>query len=379
MSKLLKHYKQNIDTVFSIFKIKDPQIKTMLAITFALQNGKVLLTGIPGTGKSTLIRAAAKQFFIESGENNFSVIRYFQGIDDSDVIYAIDFINGNAIIKPRNILKSPFRYHNEFHRSSPILQNALISYFEEREITFRDIHYQVPDGLDICDRNPDDIGSEGIVEALIDRFDMEIIIPANDNFSAIKPINQAETLSPQAMQSIWKEIEQIKFKQSSKQYAAMINYYFSACLVNRSLASRQYQLKCTGCRYSNELCKNIRIVPGSRGFNSLQLICKAIAWFKGRQLVTIDDIELAVPYVYSHRLNFHMEILKDWLNPQIYLRECFIGNILTAKKQRWLEAIKYYKNNKSDKIYELAQTTDDLVIAWLYQQLKETENNGSEE
>ncbi len=377
MSLLLKQYKQNIDAIFSIFKINDPQIKTMLSIIFSIQNGKVLLTGIPGTGKSTLVHAASKQFFVEEKNNNYSIIRYFQGIDDSDVIYSIDFVNGNAIIKPRNILNTPFRYHNEFHRSSPILQNALISYFEEREITFRDIHYQVPEGLDICDRNPDDIGSEGIVEALIDRFDMEIIIPANDNPYLKSKTFQAEALSPQSMQRIWNEIGQVELNGTSQHYAAMINYYFSACMINRSLASRQYQLKCKGCRYSNELCKNIRIVPGSRGFNSLHNISRAIAWFNGRKTVTTEDIEMAVPYVYSHRLNFHMEILKEWLNPQIYLREWFVAKTLFVKKEHWLEAIKYYKKNKPDKIYELAQQTDDLVIAWLCQQLKETETSGA--
>jgi MoxR-like ATPase len=366
MSTLLNQYKQNIETILSVFKINDPQIKTILSIIFALKNGKVLLTGIPGTGKSTLVRIASKQFFIEPKKNNFSIIRYFQGIDDSDVIYSIDFINGNAIIKPRNILKKPFRYHNEFHRSSPILQNSLISYFEEREISFRDIDYTVPDGLDICDRNPDDIGSEGIVEALIDRFDLEVIIPANDSLSHEKVLKPAEPLSPLSMQTIWEEIDQIQFEGTTQLYAAMINFYFSACLINRSLASRQYQLQCAGCRYANEICKSLRVVPGSRGHNSLISISKAIAWFQGQKTVTIEDIEIAVPYVYSHRLNFQMEIFKEWLNPQIYLREWFIGKTLPAKKARWLEAIKYLKKKKSEKLYDLAQQTDDLVIAWLY-------------
>ncbi|MDX8395862.1 MAG: hypothetical protein R8K22_05565 [Mariprofundaceae bacterium] len=299
---------------------------------------------------------------------------------DTDTLYAVSFSDPDAPVTPRELLYKRFRYVNELPRSNPAWQNALLSFFSEGEVTFRDQHFTVPDGINLCDRNPDDIGQEGVVRAVLDRMDHEVIIPDNSYRPRLhREATACTPLSTMEMEEIWQTVAQVNINDAVWDYAHMLNHYFSACLRPRSISNPQYQLPCESCAHKAEVCQSLRNTPGQRGLNSMLQLARAFAWWEGRNDVTLDDIEQALPYTYAHRLDFHSEVFREWPNPQEYLRQFVIGGHIAAKKERWMEAIEAKQQGNHNEILKIAGAADDLVIAWLYAKSMNSERIGQEQ
>lgn len=368
MSKTNKRYKQLMTNLFSHeYHLSDPSLLPMLSVIPAIRNGTTLLTGTYGTGKTTLIDAYARRFFVDDGEPSLGKVRCHQELMDTDTLYSISFSDPDAPVVPRALLYKRFRYVNELPRSNPAWQNALLSFFSEKEVSFRDQIFEVPEGINLCDRNPDDIGQEGVVRAVLDRMDHEVIIPDNSYRPRISSVNSPESpLSTVEMESIWLEVERISINETEWDYAHMLNHYFSACLRPRSISNRLFELPCENCAHKAEVCRNLRNTPGQRGLNSMLQLARAFAWWQGAREVSMDDIDQALPFTYAHRLDFHSEVFREWPNPQEYLRQHIVGGHIQAKKARWLEAIDAKQSGNHEEILSIAGAADDLVIAWLY-------------
>ena len=368
MKKTTRQYRQLMQEIFACeYHLPDASLEPVLSVIPAIRNGTTLLTGTYGTGKTTLIDAYAKRFFVDNGEPSLGKVRCHQELMDTDTLYAVSFANPDAPVTPRALLYKRFRYVNELPRSNPAWQNALLSFFSEKEVSFRDQVFQVPDGINLCDRNPDDIGQEGVVRAVLDRMDHEIIIPDNNyrpQESNIKSVTAP--LSTAEMEQIWQAVESISIDETTLDYARMLNHYFSACLHPRSVANRLFELPCESCAHKAEVCKNLRNTPGQRGFNSMLQLARALAWWDQRSAVRPEDLEQALPYTFAHRLDFHSEVFREWPNPQEYLRQHMICGHIAAKQDRWMQAITAKQAGDLDTILAIAGAADDLVIAWLY-------------
>jgi len=368
MTTIHAHYKSLMNELFSSeYHTTNDSLRTILSVIPAIRNGTTLFTGTYGTGKTTLVEAYARRLFVDAGKTSLGKVRCHQELMDTDTLYTVRFSDPDAPVTPRDLLHKRFRYVNELPRSNPAWQNALLSFFSEREITFRDQTFNVPEGINICDRNPDDIGQEGVVRAVLDRMDHEIIIPDNN----YRPRNTSigaciEPLSTLQMEDVWKYVDQVVINDVVWDFAHMLNHYFSACLRPRSISNRQYELPCEDCAHKAEVCQSLRSTPGQRGLNSMLNLAKALAWWDKRNEIAVEDIEIALPYTYAHRLDFHSEVLREWPNPQEYLRQYVIAGHIAAKKERWMEAIKAKISGQNDAILSIAGAADDLVIAWLY-------------
>ncbi|MDQ6999153.1 MAG: AAA family ATPase [Mariprofundus sp.] len=368
MTDITQQYKQHMQELFTYeYHLPDTSLMPMLSVIPAIRNGTTLLTGTYGTGKTTLIDAYARRFFVDAGEPSLGRVRCHQELMDTDTLYAVSFSNPDAPVTPRALLYKRFRYINELPRSNPAWQNALLSFFSEGEVTFRDQHFTVPDGINLCDRNPDDMGQEGVVRAVLDRMDHEVIIPDNSYRPRISITNTfASPLSTPEMENIWQAVERMKINATVWDYAHMLNHYFSACLHPRSISNRLFELPCMDCAHKAEVCSSLRNTPGQRGLISMLRLARAFAWWNGASEVSVDDVDRALPFSYAHRLDFHSEVFREWPNPQEYLRQHIIGGHIAAKREKWLEAIQAKLDKDHERILSIAGAADDLVIAWLY-------------
>lgn len=363
-----QRYMRLLNEVFAYeYHVPDPSLAPVLSAVPLIKNGVTLLTGTYGTGKTTLVEALARRLFVDDGSPSLGRIRCHQELMDTDTLYSISFANPDAPAKPRKFLSARFRYINELPRSNPAWQNALLSFFSEGSISFRDQTFAVSPGVNFCDRNPDDIGQDGVVRALLDRVDHEIIIPDHSYRPRVSMPEKSEApLSSDEMEQIWQQVGEIRIGESAWDFAHMVNQYFSSCLRPRSIANRLFELPCEECAHRNEVCNKLRSTPGQRALNSMISLARAFAWLRGGGEVSIQDIEQALPYTYAHRLDFHHEVFREWPNPQVYLREHVVGGHLEAKKERWLSAIAAKQANEPQRVLQIARETDDLVVAWLY-------------
>lgn len=374
MNTLRRHYQRLTEDLFSKdYFPPDPDVATAMSILPLIPKGSFLLTGAKGTGKSTYVAACARRFFVDDEESSMARVNCHQELMDSNVLYRISYKNPDTPPQPRNILRSRFRFIDEIARMSPNLQNAFLSFLSEEEVIFEDHHFPVPPGVTFFCRNPMDQGQDGIVTALHDRIDVEIIVPDNTyppkNHTVGEP---PRPLSTQDMKKIWQAVNEVNIDDTCWDYTHMINYYFSACMVERSTANPLFTLPCKGCAHSAEICRQLRSTPGRRALQSTFKFARALAWFDGRDQVDITDIEFAIPYTYAHRLDFHNDVFMKYQDPQLYLRSTFLQGHLDAKRSIWLRAITNKQRGNPDAILEAAKRHDDLVLAWLYGQCADT-------
>lgn len=367
MSAIRQRYLDNLNQVFSRFQMSDSHRLKVLAAIPAFKNARVLFTGVWGTGKTTLAEAIMKCFFSNNAECGTAKVAFHQELTEGDFLYFIDFFEQPGKVTPARLLSQPVRFFNEIHRAAPSAQNALLSFLSEREVTFRDRDFTVVDGLDLFDRNPDDNGSEGIIGALLDRIDMEIIIPPHF-FRKTAPCLDVSPMTAAEMSLVWQSIDEIRIPEPIWIYARMLARYPIACIqVPRAETNPSFHLPCERCPRQNHLCAGLRSVPGERPLQSMEALAKIIAWLEGRIEVTSNDLLVAFPFVYSHRLQFRESLLRQHYSTHDYLRSV-VSDILLPARSYWLEAVELYLAEDKNALTALLRRYEDPVLAWLQAQ-----------
>lgn len=382
MTELYYRYLSLLDDLFERdFVPANETLKRAISISPLIRNGAILLTGSRGTGKSSLVTALSRRLFVDRDRQpSLARVNCHQELIDTNVLYRVCFQNPDLAPKPRALLRKRFRFVDEIARMTPQLQNALLSYLAEGEVVFEDHRFVVPSGVMFLARNPMDQGQEGVVAALMDRFDMEISVPSNPCPIETTIRNELHIpLTEDEMVLIWKEVEAVDIPEETLWFAHMIHYSFSACIIERSTVNPLFELPCNNCEFCREVCSRLRATPGRRGIQAMTKAARAFAWLEGVDTVSIHHLLTVVPWVYAHRLEFHTDVYVEYPEPQVYLKEVFITGSIEARRENWMRAIVLFLEGEYKALADLAGMCGDLVIAWLASQCEtercvETEN-----
>ena len=141
-------------------------------LTSLLAGGHVLLEGVPGLGKTLLVRALAKAF---QGTN--ARIQFTPDLMPSDVM-------GHAIYDPKtgsfNIRQGPVFTHlllaDEINRAPAKTQSALLEVMQEQQVTIEGRPFMVPRPfMVLATQNPiEQEGTYPLPEAQLDRFLLKV-------------------------------------------------------------------------------------------------------------------------------------------------------------------------------------------------------------
>ena len=279
--------------------------ETLLAL---IAGGNVLIEGVPGLGKTLLVRALANAF---SGQ--FARIQFTPDLMPADV-------TGHTLYDLKN---SEFNLHkgpvftnlllaDEINRAPAKTQSALLEVMQERQVTIEGEAHSVPlPFMTLATQNPlEQEGTYPLPEAQLDRFLLKIYINYPNeqeeslmvaavthhqtgdqlNISRVSAIASPETILQ--MQALAAEVEA---DQSVIDYAVRI-----------TRATRDWQ--------------GLSIGAGPRGSISLIRAARAQAMLNNRDHITPDDIkDVALP-VLRHRVGLAPEMeLEGYSTDQIIL------------------------------------------------------------
>ncbi|MCK5917365.1 MAG: MoxR family ATPase [Cocleimonas sp.] len=277
--------------------------ETLIAL---LAGGNVLIEGVPGLGKTLLVRALAGTF---SGQ--FSRIQFTPDLMPADV-------TGHTLYDMKN---SEFNLHkgpvftnlllaDEINRAPAKTQSALLEVMQERQVTIEGEAHPVPlPFMTLATQNPlEQEGTYPLPEAQLDRFLLKIYINYPDeqeeslmvaavtnhqtgdqlDISRVNAVASPETILQ--MQALAAEVEA---DQSVIDYAVRI-----------TRATRDWQ--------------GLNIGAGPRGSISLIRAARAQAMLNNRDHITPDDIkDVALP-VLRHRVGLAPEMeLEGYSTDQI--------------------------------------------------------------
>ena len=270
-------------------------------MTALFAGGHVLLEGVPGLGKTMLVRCLSAAI-----ETRFSRIQFTPDMMPAD-------IQGTWVLMENDQGRHELRFSegplianlilaDEINRATPKTQSALLEAMQERQVTVgkRTIQLSEPFCV-LATQNPvEQEGTYPLPEAQLDRFLLKLVVgyPKEEEYGPIldRTIGDAEiTITPVTNAAEIVELRQVvravPVPDHAQQYAIRI---VMGTQPGSPYAPRQV----------NEY---VSLGSSPRGAQSLLLAAKVRALVNGRFAVSVEDVKhMALP-VLRHRLliNFH--------------------------------------------------------------------------
>jgi MoxR-like ATPase len=271
-------------------------------------NGHVLLEGVPGLGKTMLIRTLGKVLQLE-----FSRIQFTPDLMPAD-------ITGTEIMEDSPDGRRGFRFQqgpifanlilaDEINRATPKTQSALLEAMQERTVTAGNTTYSLTAPFFVlATQNPiEQEGTYPLPEAQLDRFLFKVNVQFPE-FSELNDILIRTTGNAEPQIDVITGGDQIIAMQAVVRDVPLPSHV--ADYVSRLVVATHPG------HSSNRLVQDyIRYGASPRGGQAMILGAKANALMDGRYNVSFDDITAVAPAALRHRLLLNFEGLAEGISP----------------------------------------------------------------
>ncbi len=269
-----------------------------------LSQGHVLITGVPGLGKTLLVKTLAQAFSL-----SFKRIQFTPDLMPAD-IFGADVFEEDAATGRRQFrfIPGPVFAHmvlaDEINRTPPKTQAALLEGMGEGQVTVsgRTMHLEAPFFV-LATQNPIELeGTYPLPEAQLDRFLLNVVMDYLPEADEIKMVGATTSPDKPNAEPVFSREEVLRLQELVR--AVPVSEHVISYAVRLSAATRP-----GNSATSESIRDKIKWGAGSRASQALVLAGKARALLEGRYNVAIEDIhELAFP-VLRHRIipNFHAE------------------------------------------------------------------------
>ncbi len=278
-------------------------------LTALLAGGHVLLEGVPGLGKTMLVRSLG-----EAVDLQFSRIQFTPDMMPADIQGTSVLVDteggGHELMFQEGPLVANLVLADEINRATPKTQSALLEAMQERQISVsrRTIQLEEPYCV-MATQNPvEQEGTYPLPEAQLDRFLFKLVVgyPSEAEYHQILERTTEAT-----------EVE-VKPVSNGEEIRAMRETVRAVPVPEhvRSYAVRLIMGTQPGSAYAPKLVEDyVSLGSSPRGAQSLMLAGKVQALLDGRFAVSCDDIaKIAMP-VLRHRVLTSFRAQSDRVTP----------------------------------------------------------------
>lgn len=272
-----------------------------------VSGGHVLLEGVPGLGKTMLIRSIGQALDLEFGRIQFT----------PDLMPAD--ITGTEIMEDQDDGRRGFRFQrgpvfanlilaDEINRATPKTQSALLEAMQEHTVTVTNNTYPLPSPFFVlATQNPiEQEGTYPLPEAQLDRFLFKVDVPF-PTADALNEILLLTTTSENRLpNSVAKGADLIAMQSLVRQIPASSNVidYVSRLIVGSH----------PGNSPSRMVNQYVRYGASPRGGQALLLGAKALALFDSRYNVSYEDVAVITHAALRHRILLNFEGQAEGVN-----------------------------------------------------------------
>ena len=269
-----------------------------------IAGGHVLLEGVPGLGKTLLVRTLA-----EAIEGTFSRIQFTPDLMPAD-------LTGTDIMGDRaNMQEGTRRFEfrkgpvfanivlaDEINRATPKTQAALLEAMQEHSVTVGGVTHRL-EGLFfvLATQNPLEMeGTYPLPEAQIDRFFGKILVPFPTMNEMVEILDRTTTGAEPKVESTFPSQQILEMGQLAREIAVadeITRYAVELCM-----GTHPEHPKATPF-----VRKYVRFGASPRGAQALLLGGKINAILDGRFNVAKEDLKTLAPMVFRHRIILNFE------------------------------------------------------------------------
>jgi MoxR-like ATPase len=278
-----------------------------------LASGHVLLEGVPGLGKTTLLRTLARALQLK-----YSRIQFTPDLMPADIVGSMIMETSDRGAKLLQFQPGPIFANlvlaDEINRATPKTQSALLEAMQERTVTSGTTTHELERPfLVMATQNPIEMeGTYPLPEAQLDRFLMKILVtyPTREELNRIveRTIQREEAvvrpvLDREAIMEVHAVCREVLVAPHVQEYAIQL-----------VMATQPEQME------SHELArKYIRYGSSPRGAQALVECGRVLALMHGRYHLSIEDVQHVARAVLRHRIILNFDAHADGQTPETIL------------------------------------------------------------
>lgn len=293
-AKFAQYLRQRLNQVI----IGQPQVVDEVLTAF-LSGGHVLLEGVPGVGKTLMVRALAQSF-----AGQFCRIQFTPDLMPADVTghYRFD-VQQNAFVLRKGPVFTHLLLADEINRAPAKTQAALLEVMQERAVTLDGkTHELAQPFMVLATQNPiEQEGTYPLPEAQLDRFMFKILIDypkETDEVALVNAVISSENndiLQSHPPQHVFQATQIMQLQKLVRQVA--VDKTLVAYAVRLVAASRQHSSLAAGAGPR----AGIMLITGARAWALLQQ----------RDFVIPDDIKTVFLPTMRHRVSLAIQAEMD--------------------------------------------------------------------
>jgi MoxR-like ATPase len=282
-------------------------------VTALLAGGHVLLEGVPGLGKTVLVRSLGQALSLK-----FSRIQFTPDLMPADIV-------GTNVIREMEGRRD-FQYQagpifanlvlaDEINRATPKTQSALLEAMQEKTVTVGTETRQLPNPFFVlATQNPIELeGTYPLPEAQLDRFFFKLLVPFPSTEELLEIARRTTGDSLPRLESVADSADILEAQRVAREVPIAEHVLaYAGRLITASHPDRS-DLE-TVRRY-------VRYGASPRGLQTLVLAGKVRALLEGRFNVAFDDLAAVVLPALRHRIFLQFEAEADGINSDRILTE----------------------------------------------------------
>ena len=289
-----------------------------------IAGGNVLLEGVPGVGKTRLVRTLGRVFSLPFSRIQFTPDLMPADVTGTNIIVKDEQGNSSFQFQPGPVF-SNIILADEINRATPKTQSALLEAMQEHTVTVMGVSRKMMEPFFVlATQNPvEQDGTYPLPEAQMDRFMFKLVVPnpSLDDLMSIVTMTQ-KTMAEVAEPACTGE-QLLQMRETANQIPVaeeVMRYAMTLCAATHA-----------DSEFASEAAKKyIRLGASPRAGQALISAAKVKALMKGRFNVAYSDInELAYP-VLRHRMKLNFEAVAEKVSA-----DQIIGQIVAEVAKRF--------------------------------------------
>ncbi|MCK4670335.1 MAG: AAA family ATPase [Nanoarchaeota archaeon] len=370
-----------------------------LLLTFLVglvNKGTMIAFGPPGAGKTTTAEIVGHFMYNQSMNDIFDATIYGNPeLTREEMIARLHtgkLMLGQEEVIEREFTKSSVKLLDEINRIPPGTLSSLYQTIDRGLAKYYEKVIRLKDGPIYATANAPDSGNWPLPPPVKDRFDLAIVANemnptfiehfdnrGNENLGGslddLLKIPKQLQLGPTSLKAVREKISEVEIDRE-----AMNQLIFFICEMNycdqagidlagktkaNAMTVKPGRSLCSKCHYKEGICSCTQEAISPRSYKAIITYAKALAWWRGKNSVDVEDIKQIIPYTIWHKLTL-TEAAKEWdpryANDKIqFVRDCFE------------ESQKVYQQSESA-IPELGKILSSIVKS--YNHICRVESNG---
>ena len=303
----IKKFQEKCDIIFKQIErdvIGQKEVVTGTVIAM-IAGGNVLLEGVPGVGKTRLVRSLGRVFNLP-----FSRIQFTPDLMPADV-------TGTNIIVKDELGNSKFQFQegpifsniilaDEINRATPKTQSALLEAMQEHTVTVMGVSRKLAEPFFVlATQNPiEQDGTYPLPEAQMDRFMFKLIVDYPNMEELEQIVNMTQKTMAEVADSVCNAEELLEMREVAKEIPVateVLKYAMKLVIATQPESESPTQTTKKYLRYG----------ASPRAAQALITAAKVRALMHGRYNVSYDDINTLAYPILRHRIKLNFQAITE--------------------------------------------------------------------